>query len=83
MPEGLLDEAVDDEVDGGVEDDEEVGDVVDDEDLWRDVVAPALVALCVVRRLHRQRVQHDEYLKSGWRQMKRNPLANVTYLTCF
>ena len=34
----------------------------DDEDLRGDVVAPALVARGVLRRLHRQRVQHDEDL---------------------
>ena len=63
LPEGLLDEAVDDKVDGGVEYDEEVWDVSDDEDLRGDVVAPALVACGVLRRLHRQRVQHDEDLR--------------------
>ena len=63
LPEGLLYEAVDDKVDGGVEYDEEVRDVSDDEDLRGDVVAPALVALGVVRRLHRQGVQHDEDLR--------------------
>ena len=35
----------------------------DDEDLRGDVVAPALVACGVLRRLHRQRVQHDEDLQ--------------------
>ena len=33
------------------------------------MVAPALVALLVVRRLHRQRVQHDEYLVVGRKPM--------------
>ena len=52
----------------------------DDEDLRGDVVAPALVACGVLRRLHRQRVQHDEDLRKEMVGGKRgdNPLADVT-----